>query len=78
MANNIESIKAEIQEKLKKLANIQPKNDHVKYLDECQKVYMAYYRAKGVEIRHLKVEDCVVTAYENALSVVNEALEKDF
>ena len=79
MENKVENLKAQIEERLKELALIQPKKDPLKYLAKCEEAYKAYHIAKGVEHRHKKRgEDFYRIAFEDALNTVEEALKEDF
>lgn len=80
MAKSIENIKAEIEERMKELANIQPQKDALKYLEVCADVHTAYYMAKGVELRHLKTlgEDGIMSVFKMALEKAENALKEDF
>ena len=78
MDNNVENIKLTIEERLKELANIQPKNDALKYLAKCEEAYKAYYMVKGVEIRHPHMSDEINSAFNDALKQIEKILEEDF
>lgn len=78
MENKLENIKTEIEERLKELANIQPKKDALKYLEKCEKTYKAYYMAKGVASRYPDLGDDILRVFEDVLEEAKKALEEDF
>ena len=80
MENNVENIKSQIEERLKELANIQPKNDVLKYLEKCKEVYEAYYMTIGAVNRQGKWlgDDGVIGLFDDVLKKAEEILKEDF
>ena len=71
-------IKSKIEERLKELANIQPKNDALKYLAKCEEVYKAYNMAKGFANRHPESVDDIISLFNDVLEDVEKVLKEDF